>query len=120
MLIYIAKDHIMWFIRFIFFTDVDLSKEGEATLTVVRERLFNAHYQAIKRNHDNPEQYLCKVISLICQVKSVARYWWSVEKSMLELYSEVHFSPIMKSLFNNQLLELPRTPEYRSTNVFKI
>lgn len=82
-----------------YFSDADLSAEGELIRSGMKDGLFDAFYQVVKRNHDNPERFLSRAISVMCSIITVADYWWGSEGCIFERYKSVKMPPIVMSLY---------------------
>lgn len=82
------------------FTDADLSKEGQSIRSAMEEGLFDAFYRVVKQNHDEHGQFLSRAINVMCQMTSVAYAWWNDESDAFDIFTDLHYPPVIIGLYN--------------------
>ena len=77
-----------------------MSKEGQSIRAAMEEGLFDAFYRVVKQNHDDHEQFLSRVINVMCQMTTIAYRWWNTEYGQFDFFKDFQYPPVITKLYN--------------------
>ena len=82
-------------------SDVELSSEGTRLMAAILDTVLDAFFHLLRRHHDNVNMFFSCVISAVLVVKDSASLWFSEYSKLLEVYSDVEWTPMMHYLFKS-------------------
>ena len=56
----------------------------------MQEVLEDALRILFDKNHDNPNQFMCKVVDAVLRLKDLAEIWWRSERTIAETYPDIY------------------------------
>ena len=80
---------------------MELSSEGARLMAAILDTVLDAFFHLLKRHHDNVNMFFSRVISAVLVVKDSASLWFPEYSKLLEVYSDLPWSPLMNYLLKS-------------------